>query len=210
MDRELLNKALELGAIEVETKRGCTNCGGNDFVVFNYEKVCTHCDVIDPSYLPLQCMDYTCHIKITYNRVDRFRRVIEQYQGNQITNIPDHVYETLQDTVISRESILKCLKKLKLTKYYKDAHRIYFELLGKKIDNIEHLEYKLTRDYRLFIDAYYKLELDRKNFPSVEYVLYRLLIRHGHPCIESNFNLPKTEKSRLFHEYVCDKILGVI
>ena len=210
MDRELLNKALELGAVEVEPKRGCINCGANDFVVFNYEKICTRCDVIDSSYHQFPCTDYTCHIKITYSRVDRFKKTLQQYQGNQITNIPDKVYDTLQNIVISRESILKCLKKLKLTKYYKDTHRIYFDLTGEKVDNIEHLEHKLVQEYRLFIDAYYKLEFDRKNFPSVEYVLYRMLIRYGHPCIESNFNLPKTEKSRLFHEQLCDKIFGTV
>ena len=41
---------------------------------------------------------------------------------------------------------------------------------------------------------------------NVQYVLYQLLRRRGHPCDEKNFSLPKTEKCKAFYEQVCHKI----
>ena len=40
----------------------------------------------------------------------------------------------------------------------------------------------------------------------MQYVLYQLLQRHGHPCDVENFNLPETERCKAFHEQVCHKI----
>ena len=133
---------------------------------------------------------------------------MQQYQGKQLCNIPDEIYDALGDVEITRANILKVLKEIGYAKHYKNAHRIYFDLTGTKVDDIAHLEDKLIRDYRLFIDAYYKLKVDRTNSLSVQYVLYQLLRRRGHPCDENNFNLPKTEGSRKFHDEICRQVFN--
>ena len=76
------------------------------------------------------------------------------------------------------------------------------------IDVIGYLEHKLICDYREFIVAYRDLQLDRKNSLNVQYVLYQLLRRHGHPCNAENFSLPKTEKCKAFHDEVCKEIFS--
>ena len=133
---------------------------------------------------------------------------MQQYQGKQLCNIPDEIYETLQDIEVTRANILKVLKEIGYAKHYKNAHRIYFDLTGKMIDNIDHLKQALVLDFKKFMQEYNILGVDRKNFLSVQYVLYQLLRRRGHPCDENNFNLPKTEGSRRLHDEICLKIFN--
>ena len=187
----------------------CCNCGSFDFVTVNYKRSCTVCWVIDPHYKPLRFEDYSNYTQRStnsYTPLNNFLKCMQQYQGNQITIIPDQVYEALQDTEITRVSILECLKKLKLTKYYKDTHLIYFDLTGNKVDNIDYLEQALVLDCKKFIQCYNTLGIDRTSFLSVQYVLYQLLRRRGHPCTMENFNLPKTKRSKKFHDRVCQRV----
>ena len=67
-------------------------------------------------------------------------------------------------------------------------------------------KHKLIKDYREFIVAYRELQINWKNSLNVQYVLYQLLQRHDHPCDVKNFNLPKTERCKAFHEQVCRDI----
>ena len=152
--------------------------------------------------------NYTTRCRYNYSRIDHFKKCMDCYQGTQLSTVPDEVYEALQDTEVTRENILRCLKKLKLTKHYKDVHMIYFDLSGTKIDDIDYLEDRLIRDFINFVRVYDALKVDRKNFLSFQYVLYQLLRRRGHPCDEKNFNLPMTERSRRLHDEICLKVFN--
>ena len=211
MDEELLAFAYSREQEQEQTMdySRCHNCGGSDFIEIDYERICKDCQAIDPHYVVFtteNLQSYSCYRRSKYTCVDNFKKSIQRYQGIQKCCIPDSIYDALKDTEITRAGILKCLKELKYSKHYKDAHYIYYNLTGKTIDDIEYLEHKLIKDYREFIVAYRELQLDRKNSLNVQYVLYQLLQRHGHPCSEKNFSLPKTERCKAFHDVVSRKI----
>jgi len=79
-------------------------------------------------------------------------------------------------------------------------------LTGHLIDDISYIEDDLINDFKLFMNAYYKLKIKRKNFLNMQYILYQLLKRRGHPCDMQNFTLPKTEGCKLFHDEICQKV----
>ena len=210
MDLTLLAFAQEQTKDCVKDYNQCLNCGGTEFIVMNYERICEDCQAIDPRYKALatvnnNLIDYTK--RHVYSRSKYFLTCIQRYQGKQLRAIPDKIYDDLKARPnVTRESILQYLKEQKQARYYKDVHMIFYELTGKRIDDIEYLEYTLIHDYREFIVAYRELQLDRKNSLNVQYVLHQLLQRHGHPCSEKNFSLPKTERCKAFHDVVSRKI----
>jgi len=191
----------------------CFNCGETEFIEDASGRICEACSVIDERYRVLATeytTNYTRRYDNNYSRYDYFKKCIQRYQGLQNCNIPDKVYDALYSISdrleINRSTILKCLKELKCTKQYKNVHRLYYDLTGKRIDDIDYLEHKLIGDYIEFIRVYNTLEVDRKNFLNIQYVLYQLLMRLDHPCDVKNFSLPKTDKSRLFHDEICRRV----
>ena len=211
MDLELLNIAIALDEQEDDEPRDltkCQNCGSSEFIEIDYERICESCHAIDPHYAVFATSPgySTYQQRYAYSCTNYFIKAIQRYQGKQNCTIPDVVYENLKDVEPTRENILRALKEFKLTRHYKNAHRIYHDLTGKFIDDIEHLERQLLSDYNDFIRVYHTLGIDRKNFLNVQYVLYHLLRRHGHPCDARNFSLPRTDACKAFHNEIFTRV----
>ena len=190
----------------------CFNCGGAELELENDGRVCLECGAIDERFKIFMSENYSCR-KYAYNHTDYFQKCIEQYQGKQNCDISEALLEKIRLNVkgeITRASILLLLKEFKFVKHYKNVHRIYADLTGKLIDDIEYLEFKLIQDYREFTRVYKTLEADRKNFLNVQFILYHLLMKHGHRCDANNFSFPKTKGSRAFHDEVCLKIFNAL
>ena len=201
MNEELLAFAYSQEQEQTMDYSQCFNCGGSDFIETNYQRICEECQVIDPRYAVFtteNLQGYSCYKGQDYTCMGNFKKSIQCYQGLQKCHIPDSIYDALKDTEITRAGILKCLKELKYGKHYKNAHYIYYDLTGKLIDDIGYLEHHLIKDYREFIVAYRELQLDRKNSPNVQYVLYQLLRRRGHPCDAENSSYPRQGGVKLF------------
>ena len=82
-----------------------------------------------------------------------------------------------------------------------------FFLTGKYVDDIEHLEIRLIEDFKIFSSEYdLVIEKERKKFLNMNYILFHLLKRLGHPVDKKNFTLIKTEKARIEHEEICKRI----
>ena len=73
--------------------------------------------------------------------------------------------------------------------------------------SIDYLEHALINDFSSFIVVYDTLEVKRKNFLNIQYVLFNLLKKLCHPCDDKNFNLPKGDMSRLFH-MICKEVFN--
>jgi hypothetical protein len=171
--------------------------------------------------------------KFIYNRVLHFHDCIKQYQGKQNCRIPDKLFEDLdikfksyrllitdnntpnhiKYSKINRNHISMFLKELKHTKHYENINLIYFILTGKRVDDITHLEDRLIADFKELVSLYDEThgkdkpeELDRKNFMNVQYLLFQLLRRHGHPCKIENFTILKTVDRKLFHDTICKNL----
>jgi hypothetical protein len=123
--------------------------------------------------------------------------------------IPNHV----RYSKITRNHIMMFLKELKYTKHYENVNLIYFTLTNKRVDDISHLENRLIDDFKELVSLYDDIhgkdkpdELDRKNFMNVQYLLFQLLRRHGHPCKIENFTILKTVDRKLFHDTICKNL----
>lgn len=160
--------------------------------------------------------------KYIYDRKSHFKDCINQYQGKQNTVIPDYIYANLtkafiENGLISENPTKKSLKKITrahvilflkefgYTKFYEDSILIHSTIVGKKLDNIYHLEENLLRDFDILLDVYSKIfkNIERKNFINTHFVLFQLLKRHGHKCDPSDFSILKTNDRKSYHEYIC-------
>lgn len=169
--------------------------------------------------------------KFIYNRVLHFQDSIKQYQGKQNCKVPQAVYTHLEAqftayrllndsedrrirySKITKQHILMFLKDY--PKQYENANVIYATLTGKSGEDIGHLEAKLIEDFKELVTLYDSLhskdkseELDRKNFLNVQYILFQLLRRHGHPCKPEDFSMLKTTERKLFHDQVCSNLFA--
>lgn len=211
----------------------CFNCSNNKsfYIIDIIYYICTECNYqqeINTNMLSYN--DYN-RINVTtkyiYDRRIHFKECINQYQGIQNSNISEKVYEDLEKECaknnllidspnkfirfsrITKEHILTFLKELEYPKQYENIILIYYNLTGKKPDNISHLVDKLIDDFSIFIDTYDKYiknKIDRKSFINIQYVFYQLLLKHKHPCNKDDFNVLKTAERQKFHDYVTSEV----
>ena len=204
-------------------RKTCLNCSTQQYAI---ETGITHTD-----YTRVNIVG-----KFIYNRVLHFQDCIKQYQGKQNCKIPDNLYQDLDDkfrsyrllitdttdtplpkhikySKITRNHIMMFLKELRYTKHYENVNLIYFTLTSKRVDDISHFEDRLVDDFKELVSLYDDIhgkdkpeELDRKNFMNVQYLLFQLLRRHGHPCKIENFTILKTIDRKLFHDTICKNL----
>mgnify|MGYP003396528070 CR=1 FL=1 len=169
--------------------------------------------------------------KFIYNRVLHFQDSIKQYQGKQNCKVPQSVYTHLENQFMAyrllNDSDDRRIKYSKITKQhivmflkdypkqYENTNVIFANLTGKSGEDISHLETKLVEDFKELVTLYDSLhskdkseELDRKNFLNVQYILFQLLCRHGHPCKPEDFSMLKTTERKLFHDQVCSNLFS--
>ncbi|ASZ85134.1 154R [Cherax quadricarinatus iridovirus] len=169
--------------------------------------------------------------KFVYKRTLHFQDCLKQYQGKQNCKVPEKVYTDLENkfrayrlliddenthvkySKITRNHINTFLKELKYTKQYENVNLIYTTLTNKHVDDIGHLETQLIEDFKELISLYEKThgkgkpdELPRKNFMNIQYILFQLLRRHGHPCNTENFTFLKTIDRKIFHDKICKQL----
>jgi hypothetical protein len=216
----------------------CENCNNKEFdIIEGNIYICIDCSAQQVILKNISSYKDNERINITskycYDRKIHFRDCINQYQGKQNSNIPQKIYDDLEkqfelhhlvmeDKTISKEirfkNILKehisiFLKELDYTKHYENINLIYYNITGKKPDDIGYLEDKLLEDFDILTELYDKKfkHIDRKNFINTQYVLYQLLLRHKHPCSKEDFTILKTIDRKAFHDdimKVCFEALG--
>lgn len=125
--------------------------------------------------------------------------------------LPNHI----RYSKITRNHIMMFLKELRYTKHYENVNLIYFTLTNKRLDDISHIENRLIDDFKELVSLYDDIhgkdkpeELDRKNFMNVQYLLFQLLRRHGHPCKIDNFTILKTVDRKIFHDNICKNLFN--
>ena len=149
-----------------------------------------------------------------YHRGIHFAECMRQYQAKQNTTIEQRVYEKLEGKIeenyllcpkfktrkeryrrVNKQHILNFLKELDLSNHNENVHLIHFKITDIPPDDISHLEDVLTEDFKQLTEIYDRESLKpecnmvykRKNFIMTQFVLYRLLLRHNHPCSKDNF-----------------------
>jgi len=143
----------------------CPCCGDSETVILDEDK---------------QIKDYS-----PYKRLNHFREWLNQFQAKQSPDIPEYVFcDILKELNKNRIMDLSVLnKKIMKTILKKIKYNIYYEHIAYIINKLNNLPPpKITGDMeKLFISMFYKIQepwliyksVDRKNFLSYSYVLYK-------------------------------------
>lgn len=227
---------LDINIYEKSTKEKivCLNCKNNKEFDIDEESdicICLNCHAQQiilkniSSYKDVNRVNISS--KYQYDRKIHFRDSINQYGGKQNVNIPQEIYDDLEEQFklhhlisdtddktmskkekfkyITKEQISIFLKELNYSKHYENLNLLYYNITGNKPDDISYIEDRLLSDFDILTEVYDRKfkNIDRKNFINTHYVLLQLLLKHRHPCNKEDFSMLKTIDRQIFHENIC-------
>ena len=213
----------------------CSMCDNPSIIIKGNESICQNCG--HSTIILLQNSSYKDSERIniipkyTYDRKSHFRDCINQFQGKQVVNIPQNVYDDLiyqfelnhllvgnKDMPIkkrlkniTKKHIQMFLKETNHSKHYEDITYIYHHLTGKEVNDISNIERHILEDFDILTEAYDKMykkddNNNRKSFINSQYVLYQLLRKYNYGCDKEDFNILKTSDRQNFHDDVCKEL----
>ena len=170
--------------------------------------------------------------KFKYDKRQHFKDTINQYQGLQHKNIPDHVISNIIDMIekhgladmsksdpkeryskLTKEHIQMFLSEIDQSQYYEDKQLIYSKITTIPCPNIQKLEKVLLQDFEQLVEAFLSFPeevVDRKNFLNAHYVLRQLLRRRNVVVSEHDLNNLKTPNRLRQHDDIyqmcCEKL----
>lgn len=206
----------------------CENC--EDFIKENDVVICQHCysEVVKMAYFNNRSFTFTSS-KCNYDRVGHFKECLKQYQGKQNTVVSTDVYRDLENALVAsgivsscdfrktkterflrvnRSHVLYFLKELGYNKHYDDYVLIHSQLTGQPANDLSKIEDLLISDFEIISKKYTELysSVDRKNFINIQYILYRLLIKHRHPFDPEDFSVTKSVDRKAERDKICKHI----
>lgn len=206
----------------------CENCGNSS--LFMKESDIIICKVCFNEVIRLvfnNCSYSMVGGKCHYDRLTHFKECIKQYQCKQNTFINPEVYSKIDKALITsgiiddnvkekskrykkvtKSHISYFLKELGFSKYYDDYNLIYCTMTGTKPKDISHLENKLYEDFTKISEAYSVIMNDneRKNFINIQFILYKLLLRHKEKISIEDFGAVKSQDKKMDREKLCKEI----
>lgn len=203
----------------------CENCENTrDFIKDGDVIICKLCfsEIIKMAYYNNRSYNISV-TKCNYDRISHFKECIKQYQGKQNTFINPNLYIDLENALkingiltqssnkfenVNKSHVIYFLKELGYSKHYDDYILIYSNLTGKKPNNISHLEDELISDFELISEKYTSLynNIDRKNFINIQFILYRLLMKHNYVFDKEDFINIKSIDKEMERDKICKTI----
>ena len=194
----------------------CKTCGQSEKFFFDDDfgatRTCLGCFTAEKiTTLTTSCSDVE-RVSISGSRctTDRrlaYRECINQYQGKQTCDIPQFVYDNVKSECVrlgfvdgnaanpfrhvTKDHIVMVLRDFGYTRQIENVNLIFRVITGNKLDDITHLENVLLRDYEVIMAAHaVKVQqgLMKKRCLTTPDVIYKILRRHGHPCVRSDFS----------------------
>ena len=150
----------------------CPECGYHKLILMDSDK---------PSYKdPPREVSY-----YAYKRINHFNEWLAQFQAKESTEIPEEVFEKIQEQIkkerlpvssLNRSKIREILKKLKFNSFYEHVPHILSRLNGNTAPVMDReTEEKLRYLFREIQPSFQKhCPSERSNFLSYSYVLYKL------------------------------------
>jgi DNA-directed RNA polymerase subunit RPC12/RpoP len=183
----------------------CPECGFHKLVLMDSDK---------PSYKdPPREVSY-----YAYKRINHFNEWLAQFQAKESTEIPEEVFESIQNQIrkerlqpssLNRSKIREILKKLKYNSYYEHVPHILSRLNGHTAPVMDRdTEEKLRFLFKEIQPSFQKhCPPDRSNFLSYSYVLYKLCelleLDHFLPCFPLLKNRDKLYAQDKIWEKIC-------
>ena len=163
----------------------------------------------DENPLVLQSFS-TAFPKNCYLRMKHFENCIKKYLGvnkirpDKLEKIKSEIGSLYDEDKLTRQNIFDFGKWKASDGVKGNENAIFFQITGKTVDDISHLEDYLLANFRLFSAEYdlKRVQLGRKKFLNMNYVLFHLLKQLGHKVDLNNFSLMKTEKARKEHDEI--------
>jgi ribosomal protein S27E len=157
-------------------------------------------------------------INYSYKRENHFNEWLSQFQGQEMTDIPESVIDQLRSELkkmkvkkledITHAKVRGLLKKLRLNKYYEHVPYIANTLSGIKPPNMpQELEEYLRimfKDIQKPFDN--NCPTERKNFLSYSYVLYKFCELLGEDIYLEHFPLLKSKEKLYQQDVIWKKI----
>ena len=151
----------------------------------------------DENPLVLQSFSTLCP-KNGYLRMKHFENCIKKYHGlnkirsDKLEKTKSEILSLYDEDKLTRQNIVD------FGKWKGNENAIFYQVTGKTVDDISHLENHLLANFRLFSAEYdlERIKLGRKKFLNMNYVLFHLLKQLGHKVDLNNFSLLKTEKTK--------------
>ena len=161
----------------------CPGCGDP------MEEICYECCAFyeKPEFVVTDFSNYIVKHKRVYQRLDRFREVLCQFQGKEGKIIPAEVLAKIKDIIgkekkdqITTNDIKQSLRRLKYNKYVENIFFIQHVLAGTPLPYIRReVEDKMVRLFkqieRVFGMTRQRADISRSSFLNYYYVLYKLL-----------------------------------
>lgn len=200
--------------------RVCENCGReSDYVI---------CTVENSTYNDLQQINLNQRYK--YEKICHFRDTVNQFQAKQNKNIPDKVYNDLEDMIekhdlliksgttkrekyakITKQHIRDFLHETNNNKYYEDIQLLWCKITDNSPPNITNLEKSLYEDFERLVDAFLSIpDTNRKNFLNSQYVLKQLLRRYDFVVKDTDINMLKTPSRLREHDEIYEKCCDIL
>jgi DNA-directed RNA polymerase subunit F len=160
------------------------------------------------------------HIIYSYKRENHFNEWISQFQAKESTSVPDELLNQIRAEFkkqkikdiceITHEKVRGLLKKLDKNKYYEHAPYIATMLSGIQPPTMpQALEDKLRLMFHKIQDPFEKHKpVNRKNFLSYSYVLYKLCELLGEDRYLPCFPLLKSKEKLYIQDQIWKGICG--
>ena len=159
-----------------------------------------------------------------YRRHNHMTETLSQMMGKESTNIPQEVLDTIQLEMkkhywikaedVSMELIRTWLAKHKLAKWYEHSTRIFCLATGQTVPKLDKEQMARVHEmFRLLEEPFERCPDEirsRNNFPSYDYILYKICELSGYDHMLPRFKLLKSSEKLKKHdeiwEYFCKEL----
>ncbi len=205
----MVDKEYACSKTKINPIKRCRECG-IDKVIMHAESIitCPKCgeseEIFIESDVPLHKEAFMEKPKYPYRKINHLIEKLNQFQSKETANIPDFVFNTLNDEIkkhgfneedISMEFLEKMLKKHRLSSYYE--HNMYiFSKITKTPPPIVTREETdiILKMFNQAEDTYEKKykPKDRNNFLKYSFVLHKIFLTLHKPTHAKYFKLLKS------------------
>lgn len=159
-----------------------------------------------------------------------YERLEEEYENHGIlihprTDINGEPVEVLtraqRFAKATKKDTFKFLREMGYTQY-KNTNYIHTHLTDQPLDNISAYEEQIKEDFQVILAKYDEMyekrneykdvfkDVEKENFLTSSFILYQLLLHHGHPCVLEDFGDISTIQRKNTYDDICEAVFFAV